>query len=131
MLRWILAISGTIVVLYVLMVIIFMYTPESNYSIARAAERDWARQFTDPSSVQWDNVTVIPGAKSDERVVCGSVNARNAFGAYAGDAPFGGYAFLDSSGHVSAVGQLLVANDPDSNVIVSGAIAKICNPTAQ
>jgi len=56
-------------------------------SLTSNAERAVRSQLKDPDSAQFGAVFIVPAAKhgSEQRMtVCGSVNARNSFGGYAG-----------------------------------------------
>lgn len=125
--RWALIGVGVAIVLIAVMGIVGEQLPDSDATIAAAAERTWSQQFKDPTSVEWRNVTVLMGKQSSERVVCGEVNARNGFGAYTGFYPFAGYVFL-AYGHADKISQILVADDSDSGSLLRGTIAKICSP---
>ena len=64
-----------------------------------ALERDVAAALKDPDSAKFGEIYIR--GEGAERVACGSVNAKNGFGAYGGDTPFmvrGDLLFIPVSG---------------------------------
>lgn len=60
---------------------------QDNSGFVRAAKRNIAAQMKDPSSVQFRDLYI--GRDSDGKLsLCGEINAKNGYGAYAGFRPF-------------------------------------------
>lgn len=84
-------------------------------AIAEAKERV-AREMRDPESAQFRDIKVLPGKEGP--IICGQVNAKNAYGGYVGFNPFlvaGSSVMLGSD------------TDPDLRAMRLELISHICN----
>jgi hypothetical protein len=69
---------------------------ESNAVFAKRAKAVIEAGLKDPSSVQYKDLAVYRSADSSDRALCGSLNAKNSYGAYVGFKRF----WVDAKGNV-------------------------------
>ncbi len=76
----------------------------------QAAKADVAKLLKDPDSAKFTDVFVVHLTEKGKYPaiigVCGMVNGKNAFGAYAGASRFAASAFLRSNKEVTAMGEI-------------------------
>lgn len=86
-------------------------------------ERAVSKQMKDPDSAQFNNVNFYPDssekAGSISGTVCGYVNGKNSFGAYAGNVRFVSHVTVTDNGRQANMSQPFVENSDTSTLMDS------------